>query len=182
VSSSSGTYSALSGIMVTLCASFMAAWVAVIVARVLSLWRASRSSTTIGGGGRQRVWRANGLSDKRGGVSSVVRHADGAVAAINGDGASVGVATTRDCSDGASVGVTAPRAADDFVVVNPLRRPQRDVSGTAPSGDEATMVDSSAPPPLQSTSSAPSFADPVPRLQRVLTAQQPVQSSRACVL
>jgi hypothetical protein len=174
VSSSSGTYTGLSRIMVTLCASFMAAWVAVIVARVLSLWRASRSSSsTIGVGGLERVWRANGLSDKRGGVSAVVRHADGAVAAINGDGACVGVATTRDCSDGASVGVTAPRAADDFVVVNPLRRPQRDVSGTAPSGDEATMVDSSTPAPLQST-------DPVPRLQRVLTAQQPVQSSRAC--
>jgi hypothetical protein len=42
VSSSSGTYSALSGIMVTLCTAFMAAWVGVIVARVMAMWRAVR--------------------------------------------------------------------------------------------------------------------------------------------
>jgi hypothetical protein len=42
VSSSSGTYSALSGIMVTLCTAFMAAWVAVIAVRVTDMWRAAR--------------------------------------------------------------------------------------------------------------------------------------------
>jgi hypothetical protein len=52
VSSSSGTYTALSGIMVTLCTAFMAAWVGVIVARVVAMWRASRKvrqSRTRGG-------------------------------------------------------------------------------------------------------------------------------------
>jgi hypothetical protein len=44
VSSSSGTYTALSGIMVTLCTAFMAAWVGVIVARVMAMWRASRKA------------------------------------------------------------------------------------------------------------------------------------------
>jgi hypothetical protein len=39
VSSSSGTYSALSNIMVSLCATFMAAWLAVIVVRVVAAMR-----------------------------------------------------------------------------------------------------------------------------------------------
>jgi hypothetical protein len=43
VSSSSGTYGALSGVMVALCALFIAAWVAVIGVRVVALWRAMRS-------------------------------------------------------------------------------------------------------------------------------------------
>jgi hypothetical protein len=43
VSSATGTYSALSDIMVLLCAAFLAAWVAVIVARSVSMWRGLRA-------------------------------------------------------------------------------------------------------------------------------------------
>jgi hypothetical protein len=54
VSSSSGTYMALSGIMVTLCVLFMAAWVVVIGARVVSLWHVSHDrSYNISGSGHQ---------------------------------------------------------------------------------------------------------------------------------
>jgi hypothetical protein len=46
VSSSSGTYSALSGIMVAMCAAFMATWVAAIIVRMTGLWRAARTDAT----------------------------------------------------------------------------------------------------------------------------------------
>jgi hypothetical protein len=44
VSSSSGTYKALSSVMVTLCVLFVTAWVVVVASRVVSLWRASKRS------------------------------------------------------------------------------------------------------------------------------------------
>jgi hypothetical protein len=99
VSSSSGTYSALSGIMVALCAAFMAAWVVVIATRVMSMWwshrrcpappidvAAARSTRHVG---TTRVRDVRGDQDAK---------RDGA----NGD------------SDGS-------HAAPPFMVVNPLR-------------------------------------------------------------
>jgi hypothetical protein len=49
VSSSSGMYTVLSGVMVTLCLGFIVTWVAVVVVRVVAMWRSvrrARSSPT----------------------------------------------------------------------------------------------------------------------------------------
>jgi hypothetical protein len=123
VSSSSGTYSALSGIMVTLCAAFMAAWVAVIVARVLSLWRSSRSSGVSGS-----VSLSGSAARKR-------------VSARPGGG--VGGVTPADTSSSAAD--ASFRSPSDFVVTNPLRGTLRDSA--------CGVVDEFSPAPVRSSTS-----------------------------
>jgi hypothetical protein len=91
VSSSSVTYSALSGIMVALCVAFMAAWVAVIAVRVTDMWRAARKARP---------------SRTRGGRAGV----SGAPASSS----SAGVAVSRGVPSASSTD-------GFFIVTNPLR-------------------------------------------------------------
>jgi hypothetical protein len=178
VSPSSPTYSALSGVMVTLCSAFAAAWVAVIVARVFSMWRSVRSSRksralvrTGGAGGGRGAWLDDNINDSARG---------GAPVQVVGDAAS----SVGDAAD-------ATAQASGFLVENPLRRPARpadgyNVSARASSASDAAVVGDAAvehvtggavalqpglPPPLPASTA-------VQRLQRVLAAQRPVQSTR----
>jgi hypothetical protein len=185
VSSSSGTYTALSGIMVALCTTFMAAWLTVIVARVVSLWRTGRSSGSRSGSlNGRRGQRSSTVSDGHGG-SVAASDGDG-----DGDGTGVGGVTSADNNNnnnnnnntrGVIVGAK-PRLSSDFVVVNPLRRPLRDLSCSAATVCDglASVTADTTSPPLQPAQSF-TVAAPVQlsRLQRVLAAQQPVLSTRS---
>jgi hypothetical protein len=207
VSSSSGTYGALSGIMVTLCVGFVTAWVAVIVARVASAWRAARNSTRHGSAVPRR-----GVGDAAQSTSApvgVAWQANGGVGGGSG-GHSDALAQQQSRRDADAVSLSA-NAGDDvaashsargFVVENPLRRPARsnDDGSHAPPVPRAIPVSASVGGPLslrlgdgeQSASAVASVAPLEPRrseastpavpaaarLQRVLTAQRPVQSVR----
>jgi hypothetical protein len=170
VSSSSGTYTALSGIMVTLCVSFIAAWVAVIVWRVVTLWRASRD-----GGRRMSKLNVGADAGKRrvdAGASSVLErgHAAARVAALDGGGG--------DLDSDATAALHGP--SDDFVVMNPLRRPKRDVPSVSSLDGGADDVSGAVVSSMQQPSEPASVSAVVgvSRLQRVLAAQQPVLATR----
>ncbi len=192
VSSSSGTYSALSGIMVTLCAAFMAAWVAVIALRVASMWHAARNLKT-------SLSRRQSRSDDRA-VTTATRVTDMSGRASSG---AVGAVTVVDAFSASGVtamsDATAAAPSGGFVVVNPLRHAAK-VSGGR--GGPSGVADSDRDAP-ESTSGAvhgTSHSDrgdgsgsgsgageqrhattsvTVSRLQRVLSTQQPVASKRS---
>jgi hypothetical protein len=162
VSSTSGTYGALSGVMVALCAAFMAAWLAVIFVRVVSMWRGARpstlsrvpwSATAVGAGSTPRSTK---FSDRRGrGVD------DDGGGGGGGDGDASNGAVARGVTDG-------PKSAR-FMVTNPLRSSKVPPTDAASDGD---ALDSGTHPHATSSGLA------VPRWQRVVAVQQPVQSDR----
>jgi hypothetical protein len=116
VSSSSGTYTALSGIMVSLCVVFMAAWVGVIVWRVVAVQRSRRSASWRGTITPAFPERLEPLSAR--GTAS----ADGGSAAR----------TAR------TAGATMHEATRDaFFMTNPLRKPTARAHGP---GDVAPRV------------------------------------------
>jgi hypothetical protein len=121
VSSSSGTYSALSGIMVMLCTAFMAAWVVVIVRGVTAMWRASRSG---------RSGRPNALSS---GPERV-----GAGDALVADSGSRDVAAD-------AVGALSSGALSRFMVSNPL---QHSLRGMTRAGAPTAQARSSSAIPV----------------------------------
>jgi hypothetical protein len=185
VSSSSKTYTALSGVMVTLCTAFMAAWVAIIMAHVVSLWRDMRSG---------RI--AKQVQPRTGSSAATVTRPIATLTDVSanhgandGDGAGVmGRGTvTSSASAGPDFGVVASTASDvtdpqigvpGFIVENPLRRNARTAASGVGVPARAGAGDGDAAT-LQSThSSAPAVN---PRLQRVLTAQQPVLTARRVV-
>jgi hypothetical protein len=108
VSSSSGTYSALSGIMVTLCVAFMAAWVAVIAVRVVAMWRAmhTKPSQQDASGG------ASGAKASRG--VAAVRRVPGP-ARVRDDEADAA------CTQGELKQDAVGPASQEFSVMNPMR-------------------------------------------------------------
>jgi hypothetical protein len=128
VSSSSGTYFALSGIMVALCAAFMAAWVAVIIVRVVAMWRAARSASSPVG-----PWTTAVIA----GASAAAR------AGVSVSAVRVSAGGNKDDRETATV------ASARFVVTNPLRSAVLQRSGG--SGDAADLsapvTSSTTPPP-----------------------------------
>jgi hypothetical protein len=194
VSSSSGTYSALSGIMVTLCVAFMTAWVAVIALRAVSMWRDAkraregrRSSRTAAAAGSttQHVGRVDGVWSAEADTRSV---GDGGDALGMGR---VDAAAAAADSSGVGVGATSHgRSARGFVVDNPLRRPSRGTAddGATPhasakgSASDSPGAGERSPARGIAIASQPSTtaAAALPRLRRVLTAQRPVLSMRIC--
>jgi hypothetical protein len=131
VSSSSSTYSALSGIMVTLCAAFIAAWVSVVVAGVVSIWRSSRRDAKAPQPSRGRFSITSPPS-----TSSSTSDVHGVDLAGGVGGSSASARGTRQAALAVRTGVEntgadVGGASDDpvalsgpgFVVNNPLRRP-----------------------------------------------------------
>jgi hypothetical protein len=203
VSSSSGTYSALSGIMVTLCAAFMAAWLALIVSRVVVMWRKSKGSGRVDKPSSSRGNLA--LPSLRADASYSVERAGGVGLDSAGAAASRGMHTADEDAD-ASAAVTygagseeAAHSAPGFVVENPLRRPATQAPHSWGVDDTATDYAAGVALPNGScaagtathrahtgsaastrgvtalSSQRPALATAAtPRLQRVLAAQQPV--------
>jgi hypothetical protein len=177
VSSSSGTYSALSGIMVTLCVAFMAAWVAVIAVRVASMWRAARKTS---------LSRRQSRSDDHA-MATATRVTDASGRASSGGGgtaAAVDSLAVPGVVSDATATATATASSDGFVVMNPLRHAKadggRDSGATDSDGPESTSGASQGDrgdAGEQRHRSPKSVA--VSRLQRVLAAQQPVTSKRS---
>jgi hypothetical protein len=191
VSSSSGTYTALSGIMVTLCVAFMAAWVIVFLVRVALMWRDVRSSR------KHRRWSRCGVmagsKSEHGGVDDAWLP-DRFTRGVVEDGVGVGgVEGTREDGTTAVVpaeDVSTARSTPAFVVDNPLRRPTRHDDGHGVSArDGAASVGASTAADVRFERPAARGGTVVsqgpgqqptmtPRLQRVLAAQRPVQSAR----
>jgi hypothetical protein len=174
VSSSSGTYTALSGIMVTLCVVFMAAWVAVIVARVVAMWRALRKASK---GRRPRSGVEGGDGYVGAGAGAARTTEDGVeLATVSGNGG-------NEAGDGGTAPLrlaTGGRRADGFMVVNPLRHVGS--RGVAGAEDVHTPVRRDGAPDrhgdagvLHPRGTTPGVS--VSRLQRVLAAQVPVPAS-----
>jgi hypothetical protein len=180
VSSSSGTYSALSGIMVTLCVVFVAAWVGVIVWRVVAMWWSRRKA------------RQSSRSGVVVAAGSTAKHVAGVAGAWQGasDSSSVGggIGVGDDTAVADTVGVAAgvaslARSTAAFVVDNPLRRPvarHTDSDGvTTRSGADAGATGESHLRVERSvTRGVVMSQSPTSRLQRVLSVQRPVQSMR----
>jgi hypothetical protein len=172
VSSSSDTYTALSGVMVTLCVAFMAAWVAVIVSRVVSMWRGARRADTVsrhgatstGKGVRRGVARDDNTSVRgdNAGVKSVEAWG-GSTSAAQADRATVATSAI----DTEATAHTLP----GFMIDNPLRRPPTTQPG-------AMGVDSDPARQGGSVVSESASAATATRLQRVKTVQQPVMATR----
>jgi hypothetical protein len=184
VSTRSDTYGGLSGIMVALCASFIAAWVAVIVARVVSLWAATRRSGVSGHGlppgvGAPEKSPAPALWSSAGGawVGRSTGASRGAAATLGVHDAGHGsiVDDVAMTTDSRVVAATTP-----FVVENPLRRPNREVEGRGVAVHPGTQADGdeshSSASAVHVQSSSPSAA--VQRLERVLAVQRPIQLTR----
>jgi hypothetical protein len=193
VSSSSGTYTALSGIMVTLCVAFMAAWVIVILVRVALMWRDVRSSR------KRRRWSQCGVmagsKTEHGGVDDAWLP-DSVTRGVVEDAVGVGgVEGTREDGTTAVVpveDVSTARSTPAFVVDNPLRRPTRHDDGHGVSArDDAASANVGASTAADVRIERPAARGGTvvtqghgqqptmtPRLQRVLAAQRPVQSAR----
>jgi hypothetical protein len=185
VSSSSGTYSALSGVMVTLCASFMAAWVAVIALRVASMWRAARKSSL------SRRRSRNDRDDRT--LATATRVTDASGRASSGAASAVAAVVVVDAfvlPDVAS-DATTPSHRDGFVVVNPLRHAKADggrCGGGGPADSDGLGPESTRGASQGDRSDAgeqwhhsPKSVAAVSRLQRVVAAQQPVASTRTAI-
>jgi hypothetical protein len=179
VSSSSGTYSALSGIMVTLCAVFMAAWVAVIAARVAAMWRVVRRS-------QSRKMTRRGVQARTGPEAAGVDGDEGTARAMQattvaGNGSAVDGEVSGNLGSASS---TSVRPSDGFVVVNPLRLKKTDGAGPGAAAAAAAAGGAAAVPcdVVAADLQEPNVCDAhntlaVSRLQRVLAAQQPVPTS-----
>jgi hypothetical protein len=173
--SSSGAYLALSSIMVTLCASFLAAWVAVIVARVMTLCQRN-----LAGKGKEPRRRSRYAIDRGTGTS-----ARASSAADAGDDRDLPLSGGSGVSDDA--GSQTVRPSDGFIVVNPLRHVKADGSGRVGGGaivsdttraiesGTAEVHDDICDDSVQRHTVPRTLA--VSRLQRVLAAQQPVPAS-----
>jgi hypothetical protein len=177
VSSSSGTYSALSGVMVALCVAFMAAWVAVIALRVASMWRAARKTSL-----SRRQSRSD---DRMAATATATRMTDATSGRASSGGGGTVVAVDSLAVPGVVSDATATATApsDGFVVMNPLRHAKAD------GGRDGGATDSDGPESTSGTSQGDRgdageqrHRSPKPvavsRLQRVLAAQQPVTSKR----
>jgi hypothetical protein len=179
VSSTSGTYGALSGIMVTLCTAFMAAWVAVIAVRVASMWRAARKSSL------SRRRSRNDRDDRT--LATAARATDGSGRASSGAVVVVDAFVVPDVVSDAC----ASLHRDGFVVVNPLRHGKADggrCRGVGPADSDGLGPESTGGASQgdrgdageQWRRSTKSVAA-VSRLQRVVAAQQPVASTRTAM-
>ncbi len=112
VSSSTVTYGALSGIMVALCAAFIAAWVAVVVKETMSMWRALHRNTAV----------SEPLS-ARGQLASKLRAASPFTGGRHQGGHSRRLASNGfDDSRGPTVDAFALSDASDVVITNPIPR------------------------------------------------------------
>jgi hypothetical protein len=174
VSSSSGTYTALSGIMVTLCVLFMAAWVVVIGARVVSLWRVSRHGSNSGSGHQT-------ARDSRGAVGAgVVTKRVGGVVQSDVDGGTAAHSGGRavDRADDVADTTVSASTSGDFVVTNPMRQLHRGPTGAVVVDDAAVSMGASALPPHQLLESQTTSSGMVSRPQRVLAAHCPVLATR----
>jgi hypothetical protein len=153
VSSSSGACAALSGIMLALCITFMAAWVAVIVRRVLVL----RSSVIA----RRRLSGSGTASGGANGAFATRSHVPAALAASP------------------ALSASASDSSDSFLTQNPLRHLstyRRGVTVGTPAGGVASPARHNLPVPVSmQLSSSPGPEVEVPRQQRVLAAQRSVQ-------
>jgi hypothetical protein len=197
VSSASGTYSALSGIMMALCVAFMAAWVAVIVWRVAATSRKSYQTRrqsrpgVTGGGDRSGGSVASGVDGLGGGVAGDVASASSAVAVARTGVEALVTASDGSTGDGDDRGSASlsPRRPDGFVVVNPLRHVKSDapravaVAGVAHGAADPHTARGDARTPSRhveghgGADAGSGKPVAVSRLQRVLTAQQPVPAS-----
>jgi hypothetical protein len=185
VSSSSGTYTALSGVMVALCAAFMAVWLSVIIAQVVSLWRALKRSgkrcklscCQCCAARRPGTSRGDGVRDERAVAGDAKVHI--------GPGDSDDAKSEKRSLAGRSVATRSGDAAGPvFVVENPVgpRRLTRASSceghgesaqAQAPATSNAGGVPTDIAAAMALSSSQLESAVP-DRLWRVLSAQRPV--------
>jgi hypothetical protein len=185
VTSSSGTYSALSGIMVMLCTVFMAAWAAFIAVRITAMWRATRKSSL------SRRRSRNDRDDRT--LATATRVTDASGRASSGAAPAVAAVVVVDAfvlPDVAS-DTTTPSHRDGFVVVNPLRHGQADGGrrgGCGPVDSDGLGPESTGGASQGNRGDAgeqwhrsPKFVAAVSRLQRVVAAQQPVASTRTAI-
>jgi hypothetical protein len=238
VSSSSGSYSALSGVMVTLCVAFIAAWIAVIVARIVSMWRASRRGTkalqssrgrctgsvkslpSSSGGGDECAVDLAGSVGARGDAIAIVSARGARQAALMGHSRAASEDLGTEDGSALSGSDSAGLHGAGFVVDNPLRVPLAAqlpplascVTDDSVSARGATLVTidlkasnasdfrvrderprTTASSPSSRTATALALSPSsqhgtpatttrmTPRLQRVLAAQRPVQSTRGSI-